>query len=102
MQFQYDYTERDGQSYETITVAFSEIRELLGREHDGSPEDDQAVVDALLAAGAPEWARGASGWIKPASADEPARWGLRSQFTARTLLCASAQRGQRSRPDRRG
>ena len=56
--------------YAAVEVEFSEIREHLGRDHDGSPEDDDAVVAALVASGAPAWVIDAEGYL------DDGAWGL--------------------------
>jgi hypothetical protein len=40
---------------ETVTVTWDEVTAFLGREHNGGAEDNEALVAALLAAGAPAW-----------------------------------------------
>lgn len=56
--------------HEAVQLPWSVVEEILGREHDGSGDDDKVLVDALLAAGAPEWVRDADGWI------DEGGWGL--------------------------
>ena len=46
-----------------LEVPWDEIERVLGRPHQGTPEDDQAVVRALLDAGAPAWIVNAEGWV---------------------------------------
>ncbi len=58
-------TERHG-----VRVAWTEVARVLGHDHQGMPLDDEALVRALLVAGAPAWVRGAKGWT-----DERG-WGL--------------------------
>lgn len=55
---------------EAIQIAWPIVRDILGHIHDGSPEDDEALVSWLVAQGAPQWVRTAEGWI-----DEHG-WGL--------------------------
>jgi hypothetical protein len=60
--------------HEAIIVRWREInrvvKEATGHIHQGNSDDDNIVVQALLAAGAPDWVRGASGFC-----DEK-YWGL--------------------------
>jgi hypothetical protein len=66
-----EYTsQRDRERHDAIRVSWAEITEVLGHPHRGEPEEDQALVDMLLASGAPAWVRGAEGWT-----DEQG-WGL--------------------------
>ena len=58
------------QEYEAIEVSWEQAQEILGREHMGTQADDEALVQALLEAGAPEWVRDTDGWV-----DESV-WGL--------------------------
>ncbi len=44
-----------------VSVDFDDIEALLGRPHRGTPEDDEAIVAALLATGAPAWVETAEG-----------------------------------------
>lgn len=46
-----------------VRVTWPDAEELLGRPHEGMPADDERMVAALLAAGAPAWVRGADGYI---------------------------------------
>ena len=46
------------------------MAEILGRDHNGSAEDDRRLVEALREMGAPAWIDDADGW-----ADEHG-WGL--------------------------
>jgi len=56
--------------HEAIQIPWDTVRAILGHDHTGAPDEDQRLVDALLAAGAPEWVRDAAGWV-----DEHG-WGL--------------------------
>lgn len=56
--------------FAAIHLPWQEVEAILGRPHEGRPEDDGRLVEALLVAGAPEWVRDAEGW-----ADESG-WGL--------------------------
>ena len=55
-----------------IEVSWDEVERVLGHPHQGSPEDDARLTEALLAAGAPSWvdAPATEGWV-----DEHG-WGL--------------------------
>lgn len=57
------YSDDSGREYQGVHVAWEDIAELLGRDHEGSPSDDDRVAAALLESGAPEWVRGAAGWV---------------------------------------
>lgn len=64
-------TYSDGRAeYEAIQLTWQRVREILGRDHRGDPEDDEVLVAYLLEHGAPDWVRDAEGWI-----DEHG-WGL--------------------------
>ena len=49
--------------HEAIQIPWDTVRAILGHDHTGDPDEDRRLVDALLAAGAPEWVRDAQGWI---------------------------------------
>jgi len=55
---------------EVIHLSWGEVKSLLGHDHTGTPEDDEALVAYLQEAGAPPWIDDAEGWI-----DEDG-WGL--------------------------
>lgn len=64
-------TYSDGhREYEAVLLPWPEVTRILGGEHTGAPDEDRRLVAYLLEAGAPEWVRGADGWI-----DEDG-WGL--------------------------
>lgn len=50
-------------AHEAIQIPWDTVRAILGHDHTGDPDEDRRLVDALLAAGAPEWVRDAQGWI---------------------------------------
>ena len=54
---------RLGIDYTALYVAWSEVERILGGPHTGDPEEDKALVQALMYAGAPNWARDAEGWV---------------------------------------
>lgn len=49
--------------HEALQLPWSLVDELLGHEHEGRPEDDERLVEILLASGAPAWVKEADGWI---------------------------------------
>ena len=64
------YNDGRGMPHEAIQIPWDVVKDLLGREHRGTPDDDAFLVDYLLWSGAPEWVRTADGWV-----DEHG-WGL--------------------------
>jgi len=64
------YTDGQGQEHHAVQLTWEQVRGILGRDHDGSAEDDRRLVEALREIGAPAWIDGADGW-----ADEHG-WGL--------------------------
>ena len=63
------YTDDDG-DHVAIQIPWPATRQILGYDHDGSAEDDETLIAALLEAGAPAWVKDAPGWL-----DEHG-WGL--------------------------
>ena len=68
-------------TYQSVVVAWDDITDLLGHEHEGDPEDDERIVAALIASGAPGWVEDAEDFIDPAYQDRYGRqqgptWGL--------------------------
>jgi predicted DNA-binding protein len=62
----FDVTEYDdgrGNRAPAIYVRWSEIEAVLGRPHEGSPEDDDLIIELLLGQGAPDWIKDAEGWV---------------------------------------
>lgn len=57
------YIDEQGVEHEAIFLQWSQVRDILGRDHDGSAEDDRRLISALKAIGAPPWIDGAAGWI---------------------------------------
>jgi len=55
---------------DAIEVEWPEVARALGREHRGSARDDEDLVAALLAAGAPAWVGRATGYVTPGA------WGV--------------------------
>ena len=49
--------------HEAIQIPWDTVQAILGHDHTGDPDEDRRLVDALLAAGAPEWVRDAEGWV---------------------------------------
>ena len=64
------FTDGQGQEYHAIQLTWQQVTEILGRDHDGSAEDDARLIEALRSIGAPEWIEDAEGWT-----DEEG-WGL--------------------------
>ena len=64
------YTDIFGVQLEAIQIPWDVVRNILGREHRGTSEDDASLIEYLLESGAPEWVRDAPGWT-----DEHG-WGL--------------------------
>ena len=53
-----------------IQLSWDEVTRILGREHQGSADDDEQIISSLLHAQVPSWVAWAPGW-----ADEEG-WGL--------------------------
>lgn len=76
--------------YEAVQVPWGDVTALLGHPHEGSAEDDESLICALMERGAPKWVRDAVGWtdehgwglIGPAMLENPLR-GLRDDFVER-------------------
>ena len=64
------YSDGRGGEYPAILVSWAEVTKFLGELHNGDPEQDERLIAGLLEAGAPDWVRGASGWV------EEDGWGL--------------------------
>lgn len=64
------YQSDGGTEHEAIQLPWHVVRSILGRNHDGSAEDDARLIEALREIGAPEWIEDAEGWT-----DEHG-WGL--------------------------
>ena len=64
------YTDKRGAEYQALQLTWAQVAEILGRDHNGSAEDDRRLVEALREMGAPAWIDGAEGWT-----DEHG-WGL--------------------------
>lgn len=70
MDYQTVYATRTGQTHDAIQIQWNRVAEILGHEHEGTPEDDAALVEHLKAQGAPEWVKDADGW------NDEDGWGL--------------------------
>lgn len=57
------YTDKYGLAPDAVQVPWEEVVALLGHDHRGTPHDDNLLIAALLAAGAPEWVRDAEGYL---------------------------------------
>lgn len=64
------YTTATGPEHTAIQLPWPTVRAILGGDHDGSPEHDEQLVDALIKAGAPAWVETAEGWT------DEGGWGL--------------------------
>ena len=67
------YEDASGNAYKAIQVPWDDVERIIGEKHAGDWEQDQALIRALRAAGAPEWVdaeRFQGGW-----ADE-CGWGI--------------------------
>lgn len=89
------YWDRANVAHNAILVPWDEVTAILGRPHDGSAEDDDAIIDALP--DLPPWAADAEGWT------EAAGWGLigpelaivmEAEDTARQIGTALAGQGR--------
>lgn len=56
------YTSND-MTHEAVGISWADAEAILGRPHNGTPEDDKSLTMALLASGAPSWCAAASGAI---------------------------------------
>jgi hypothetical protein len=60
-----EYTDREcadrGVDRQAVAIEWPEVEKTLGRKHNGTPEDDEALARALIRAGAPAWVDGAAG-----------------------------------------
>ena len=57
------YTDGQGQEHHAVQLTWEKVRGILGRDHDGSAEDDAALIEALQDMGAPAWVtQGQKGW----------------------------------------
>lgn len=68
-----------------VEVDLAEVSRILGRPHAGSPEDDEATIEALLAAGAPSWIERAEGWVADGALG--VRWPLPDGVGADRVAC---------------
>lgn len=50
-----EYTTGIGDVYAAVFVTWTQAARLIGRAHDGTPQDDRELTSRLLAAGAPDW-----------------------------------------------
>lgn len=64
------YTDGQGNEHHAVQLSWEQVTEILGHRHDGSAEDDTALIEALQDMGAPAWVAEAEGWT-----DEHV-WGL--------------------------
>lgn len=52
-----------GAEHEAIQLPWDTVTEILGHPHTGDPDEDEVLVAALVAAGAPSWVEDAPGWV---------------------------------------
>lgn len=52
-----------GAEHEAIQLPWELVTEILGHPHTGDPDEDEVLVAALVAAGAPSWVEDAPGWV---------------------------------------
>ena len=71
------YTDKQGQEHHAVQLTWEQVHEILGRDHDGSGEDDARLIEALREMGAPEWIDDAEGWV------DDHGWGLIGPENAR-------------------
>src|SRR5690606_11653248 len=71
------YSDHQGTPHEAIQLPWDVVRGILGRDHDGSGEDDARLIEALREMGAPEWIDDAEGWV------DDHGWGLIGPENAR-------------------
>lgn len=65
------YTDARSIAHEAVEIPHEEVRAILDSPHRGIPTDDDALREALIRAGAPEWVRDADeGYI------DESGWGL--------------------------
>ena len=57
------YSDRRGVLYTALHLPWQVVTEILGHDHTGTAEEDQLIVQVLLAAGAPDWTADAEGWV---------------------------------------
>lgn len=70
MNYETTYT-RLGCDYRAVQLPWDLVEEILGHPHEGTPEDDHALIRCLIAQpDCPAWVENAEGWV-----DENC-WGL--------------------------
>lgn len=71
MKYDTTYTNLKGEEFEAVQIPWDLVEEILGHTHEGTPENDQALVRCLIAQpDCPAWVDDAEGWV-----DENG-WGL--------------------------
>jgi len=60
--YQTSYWDKDGHEHEAIQVPWKMVEMLLEHPHEGTPEDDQTLMDHF-GDRLPGWAKDAEGWI---------------------------------------
>lgn len=69
------YRDTTGTEHPAVQVPWEEIKHLLGRPHDGSPEDDEQLMAYFTDAEAPDWFHDREGGIEGSWIDERG-WGV--------------------------
>lgn len=71
MNYETTYGTRLGQTHKAVQLPWDLVEEILGHEHEGTPEDDEKLVRCLVAQpDCPAWVETAEGWI------DESGWGL--------------------------
>ena len=61
--YQTTYLNARGVRLAAYQLPWAQVSEILGHDHEGDADDDDALVAWLMAHGAPSWIRDAEGWI---------------------------------------
>ena len=55
-------TYADSTEHAAIHITWDDVSWILGRTHEGTPDDDAQIIAYLTADGAPSWVADAEGW----------------------------------------